>query len=95
MTFLDFFSNKKVQPEPIEEKYNIIDIELSQQEADTFVNSGGDYCPCCGSTDIVGDGPEMYEGRHEHIFQCNSCEANWVCGYKICSVSNITKTEKV
>jgi transcription elongation factor Elf1 len=54
-----------------------------------YVAKGGNFCPHCGSTDIVGGEVEIGTGTAMQGVSCSECEAAWVDQYKLVGFETI------
>ncbi|UJJ60606.1 hypothetical protein [Rhodanobacter denitrificans] len=56
-----------------------------------YATDRGAHCPCCGSTDITGDGVEVESGRATQEVYCNECDASWVDTYTLTGYVNLKR----
>lgn len=65
---------------------------LSDKE---YVKRSDNRCPFCGSSDVEGEGVEVYEGGCTQEVTCHRCFASWYDKYKLTGYSIINDPESV
>ena len=51
---------------------------LSKAALERYLESGGNHCPHCGSSNIFADHPETHEAQSRSRVECRACEKEWI-----------------
>lgn len=64
-------------------------MELKEGFEKSYVESGGNHCPVCGSSDISSDRVEIDGSQGYGNVTCNKCNSTWTDIYRLTGIDNV------
>jgi formate dehydrogenase maturation protein FdhE len=62
--------------------------------AGLYITMAGQYCPCCGSTQMSGGSIDMGSGQTSQSISCLHCDARWTDVYVLSNMCDLQPGER-